>query len=118
MLWMTESPWAARAARSMAIPARMSGLSTTPPRSGDGPEAEGRTGLAVVGGGGGPARDPGRGPLGGEGIASGPGGPAAPAGQVGPQVPAGGAGGGIAEHGGPRRRHGGHEGVLGGRDAR
>src|SRR5438874_3921057 len=44
MLWMTESPWAARAARSIAIPARISGLSTTCPCNGDGPEITARCG--------------------------------------------------------------------------
>src|SRR5438128_97594 len=44
MLWITESPWAASAASSIAIPARMSGLSTTCPRSGDGPAITARWG--------------------------------------------------------------------------
>src|SRR5881296_326322 len=44
MLWITESPWAASAASSIAMPARMSGLSTTPPWSGAGPAITARCG--------------------------------------------------------------------------
>src|SRR2546426_915185 len=44
MLWITESPRAASAASNIAIPARMSGLSTTWPRSGDGPAITARWG--------------------------------------------------------------------------
>src|SRR5437879_4842574 len=44
MLWITESPWAASAPCSIAMPARMSGLSTTPPWSGAGPAITARCG--------------------------------------------------------------------------
>src|SRR2546426_160067 len=44
MFWITESPCAASAARSIAIPARMSGLSTTCPCNGDGPAITARCG--------------------------------------------------------------------------
>src|SRR5205809_1144391 len=44
MLWIRESPCAASAASSMAMPALMSGLSTTPPRSADGPAMTARCG--------------------------------------------------------------------------
>src|SRR2546426_1718258 len=44
MLWITESLWAASAASNIAIPARMSGLSTTPPWSGEGPAITARCG--------------------------------------------------------------------------
>src|SRR5207244_571867 len=44
MLWITESPWAASAASSIAMPARMSGLSTPPPWSGAGPASTARCG--------------------------------------------------------------------------
>src|SRR5437899_2392411 len=47
MLWITELPSAPRAATSIAMPARMSGLSTTPPRSGGEPDE--RADLDVVG---------------------------------------------------------------------
>src|SRR2546422_4651356 len=44
MLWITESLWAASAASNIAIPARMSGLYTTPPWSGEGPAITARCG--------------------------------------------------------------------------
>src|SRR6266550_4106404 len=44
MLWITESPCAASAARSIAMPARMSGLSTDCPRKAEGPAMTARWG--------------------------------------------------------------------------